>query len=82
MEQLFTTIIAIIGAYGICHLLVHEDGPYNLLTKLRKYVKPFRCVPCSVVYIAIPIALYANIGILGYLAIVGGVIFIDRKTEW
>lgn len=78
MDTYITTFFSIIGTYGLCHLLVYEDGAYDTLLKIRRVIKPFRCMPCSVAWVAIPVSIYFGIGLLGYIAIIGGVIFMDK----
>lgn len=79
MEQLWQTFLATFAVYGIAHLVVYEDGPADLFLKLRRMGSLFRCVPCFTVWIAIPFLFLTDIGILGYLATIGGVIVIDRN---
>lgn len=69
---------ATIAVFGICHLLVYQDGPAKILFKIRNKIKPFRCMPCSVVWVAIPLSIWTGIGLLGYLFVIGGVILLDR----
>ena len=70
-------IIATLGTYGPSTLLAEYDGPLDILSKLRKRGLP-DCAVCLAVWIAIPVSYFAGIGILGYLAVIGGVILLER----
>lgn len=74
-------ITAIIATYGTAALIVSYDGPYDLLFKLRSKVKPFRCVVCTSVWLAIPVSLFSGLTFIEYLAVIGGVILLDWITE-
>ncbi len=70
-------IIGILGTYGLAALLAEYPGPFGILSKLRKVGMP-DCSVCLAVWIAIPIAYFAGIGTLGYLAVIGSVILLER----
>lgn len=75
-----TTILSGIGVYGIATLIAEYDGPLALFVRLRNVAKVTRCNVCLAVWLGIPVALLANIGVLGYLATIGIVILTERLT--
>ena len=75
------TFYTILGAFGITYIFVYEDGPFNILLKIRRLITPLRCVPCAVVWLAIPLVVYAGIGFVGYIAVIGGVILLDMLVQ-
>jgi hypothetical protein len=70
-------IYAIIATYGIATLLAEYDGPFNVLSKLRNRGMP-NCNVCMGVWIAIPLALFLEIGLIGYFVTIGGVVILGR----
>ena len=69
-------IIAALGVYGVSIILAEYPGPFNILEKLRRY--RVLCVICLSVWVAIPVAYLAGVDVLGYLAIIGILILIER----
>lgn len=73
-------IIAALATYGISKLLVEYDGFGDVFYKLRQIelLSMLNCTVCTSVYIAIPIAFFAGVGVLGYFAILGLVILLEK----
>lgn len=74
-------IIMTIATFGISALISNYDAPFGLFRNLRE-VKwlPFHCTVCTACWMAMPITALSGIGIIGYLAVIGGVIIIERLT--
>lgn len=77
---MFEIIISSIATFGISALISNYDGPGEILFKLRKKVPLTRCTICLGVWAGIPIAYFMGVGIIGYLAIIGLVILVERLT--
>lgn len=77
---MFEMVIATLATFGISAIISNYDGPFNILTCLRAKVSAARCCVCMAVWLAIPIAVSLNIGLIGYLAILGSVILLERVT--
>ena len=73
-------LILALATYGVSKLLVEYDGFGDIFYKLRakSWLSMLNCVVCTSVYIAVPIAIFSGVGVLGYLAILGIVILIER----
>lgn len=58
-----TVLLAVLAVWRVTHLLVAEDGPWNVLSHLRRVAMAVRlqrladCFYCASVWIAIPFAL-------------------------
>lgn len=84
MEQLLqaTMIIQVaIATYGLAVLISDYDGPFDILYSLRgRYYRLFSCHVCLSFWIAIPISIMTEIGLIGYLTALGLVILLERIT--
>lgn len=78
MAQYYTTIIAILATYGLSTLLAEFEGYKDVFVWLRTRIEPLRCAVCASCWIAMPIVLFAGLGLLEYFAIIGSVIILDR----
>jgi hypothetical protein len=82
--------IAVLGVWRITHLLVAEDGPADIIVRLRRAVgsgaigKALDCFYCSSVWIAVPFAIVTGGSWLERLllwpALSGGAIVVERFT--
>ena len=80
--------IGLLAAWRITHLLQAEDGPFDLIYRLRKalgnsiFGKMMDCFNCLSLWIAIPFAYYLGNSwterILLWLALSGGAILLER----
>lgn len=71
-------IISTVALYGISTLISDYPGPFSILSKIKSKLSVARCNICLSVWFGVPIAYYTEIGTIGYLAIIGGVIALDR----
>ena len=87
----FRLVLAILAVWRITHLLAQEDGPGNLIFKLRKVLgtsflgKLMDCFLCLSIWIAIPASFYVTRSrvdlILVWLAISGGASLLFKLQE-
>lgn len=87
----FRLVLAILAVWRITHLLAQEDGPGNLIFKLRKVLgtsflgKLMDCFLCLSIWIALPASLYVTRSrsdlILVWLAISGGASLLFKLQE-
>lgn len=83
-------ILGVLGTWRITHLLAAEDGPFELVARLRGWAgngfwgSLLDCFYCLSLWISVPfsIALCANWkeGILFWLAFSAGAILLERAT--
>jgi len=71
-------IFAALATFGVSALISNYDGPMGVFVRLRSHVAATRCCVCLSVWLGIPIALLTGVGVVGYLAIIGTVILIER----
>jgi hypothetical protein len=84
-------IISLLAAWRVTHLLQAEDGPFDLIYRLRKslgnsvFGKMMDCFNCLSIWIAMPIAYFLGESwpekILLWLALSGGSIILERITQ-
>ena len=82
-------LAAILAAWRVTHLIVEEDGPWNLVARLRRRAGAgawgdlMDCFYCTSLWVAAPFALGLGDGWFAcavlWLAISGGAIVIDRS---
>jgi hypothetical protein len=83
-------ILGVLAVWRVTHLLQAEDGPWNLMVRLRRALgssfwgKLLDCFYCLSVWIAIPFAFLLGDGwkewLLLWLAFSGGAILLERLT--
>lgn len=73
-------ILATLATFGISALISNYDGLFGVFEWIRSKGTVFSCTVCLSVWIAIPIAYFSGIGLLGFLAVIGGVILIERVS--
>ncbi len=83
-------LLAVLAVWRVTHLLVAEDGPWNLFAHLRRAAAAVGlrrladCFYCASVWIAIPFALLLarewRVVVLCILALSGGAIVLERVT--
>jgi hypothetical protein len=86
-----TFILAVLAAWRVTHLLASEDGPADLVFRLRARLgssfagKLMDCFYCLSLWVAAPLALLVTRQILGWivawLAISGAACLLERATE-
>lgn len=84
-------MICLLAAWRITHLLQAEDGPFDLIYRLRKSLgnsvlgKMMDCFNCLSLWIAMPFAYFLGETwpekILLWLALSGGAILLERLTQ-
>jgi hypothetical protein len=89
-ERFYWFLLAVLGAWRITHLLASEDGPWNLLARLRRaldggvWANLLDCFYCLSVWISAPFAAWVGSSFkerfLLWLAISAGAILLERAT--
>ena len=90
MFNLLTVVVAILAVWRVTHLLVAEDGPWDVLAHVRRGAARIGlerlagCFYCASVWIAIPFALLLTRDWRGLVlcipALSGGAIVVERLT--
>jgi hypothetical protein len=88
MDNWLRVVIAVLATWRVAHLVAHEDGPGDLLARIRRGVKHqglsrmLDCVFCSSLWLAAPVALWITTvpvdWLLTAIAISGGASLIER----
>jgi hypothetical protein len=91
MDQSFRFLLATLAVWRITHLLVHEDGPWDLVARLREQLgqsfwgRLMDCFKCLSVWIAIPFAWFVGGGwiqeLVVWLALSGGAILLEGRLQ-
>ena len=86
----FYFILSLLAAWRMTHLLQAEDGPFDLIYRLRKAMgnsvlgKMMDCFNCLSIWMAIPFAWFLGKTwpekVLFWLALSGGAILLERIT--
>jgi hypothetical protein len=84
----FTFITTLLAVWRVTHLVQAEDGPFELIFKIRKLAgngfigKLMDCFYCSSIWVALPPGLYLGAGwiqkIVLWLAFSGGAILLEK----
>jgi len=87
----YLLIISLLAAWRVTHLLQAEDGPFDIIYKIRKALgnsvvgKMMDCFNCLSIWIAMPFGYFLGDSwterILIWLAISGGAILLERVTQ-
>ena len=85
----FKFVLAVLATWRVTHLLAREDGPFNLLFRLRARLgegmlgQLFDCFYCLSIWVAAPMALLIFKEppdlLLAWLALSGAACLIDRN---
>jgi hypothetical protein len=78
----------ILATWRVTHLVVAEDGPWNLVTRLRVLAGPgvvgqmMDCFNCASIWLAMPFAYWLSTtwsdGVIVWLALSGGAMLLER----
>lgn len=84
----FALILAVLATWRLSHLLADEDGPGNVIFKLRKYLvnsffgKLMDCFGCVSLWVALPLAFFVTTKptelVVAWLALSGGAMLLER----
>jgi len=88
--SLIPFVVATLAVWRVTHLLVAEDGPWDLLVRVRAAAQRIglgrliNCFYCCSVWVAVPAALLLSrdwrVLVLTIPALSGGAILLDRAT--
>ncbi len=88
MHYSFRFVLAVLAVWRITHMLSREDGPWDILVRLRRALgagmlsKLVACFYCLSVWVALPLAWFLKGSIaetlVGWLALSGGAILLER----
>jgi len=89
--QFYWLTLGVLGVWRITHMLYAEDGPWNILVKVRRaagtgdWGKMLDCFFCTSILIALPFALVLGESpgekLLLWFALSGGACLLQRITE-
>jgi hypothetical protein len=84
-------IVILLAVWRVTHLVQAEDGPFDLVFRLRKlagngfFGKLMDCFYCASMWVALPAGLYFGAGwlqkILLWLALSGGAILLEKFSD-
>ena len=88
-------LVAVLATWRLCHLVAHEDGPWDLVVRLRQaagdgtWGRLMDCPYCQSLWWAAPMAAWlaldwhcgAGPGLALWLAISGGACVIEKTTQ-
>lgn len=91
MSQPFLFVLAVLAVWRVCHLLSQEDGPFDLIFKVRKlfgegfFGTLLDCFYCLSMWVSIPFAVWLGGDwrevIVNWLALSGGACLLFKLTE-
>ena len=89
--RFYWLILGVLSVWRVTHLFVAEDGPWNLLTRLRRragvgfFASLLDCFYCLSLWVSAPAALVIGVSwkerLLLWLALSGGAIVLERTTD-
>jgi hypothetical protein len=91
MSDFYWFVLGVLAVWRVTHLLNAEDGPWNLMVRLRQSVghglggKLLDCFSCASVWVAAPAAWLLGVGwkqrLFLWLALSAGTILLERLTH-
>ena len=82
--------VAILAVWRLTHFIVAEDGPWDIVTRLRRLAgagivgQMMDCFNCASMFMALPFAVWLSTGwgdgIVIWLALSGGAILLERAV--
>ena len=89
-DRIYWLVLGILGVWRVTHLLHAEDGPWDLVARLRRragtgfWGSLLDCFYCSSVWVAVPFALVVGDGVrmrlLLWPALSAGAVLLERST--
>ena len=89
--RFYWLILGVLSVWRVTHLFVAEDGPWEVLTRLRRragagiFASLLDCFYCLSVWVAAPVAFFIGVSwkerLLLWLALSGGAILLERVTD-
>jgi hypothetical protein len=89
--RIYWLILGILGVWRVTHLLDAEDGPWDLVARMRRQLgqgilgRLFDCFYCLSLWVAVPFAWLLGESLaerfLLWLALSGGAIVVERLTD-
>jgi Protein of unknown function (DUF1360) len=84
-------VLAVLATWRVTHLLAHEDGPADLIVRLRARLgrsfagQLMDCFYCLSIWIAVPAALFVSLKpvewLMSWLAVSGGACLLERMVK-
>lgn len=91
MSYMFRFVLAVLATWRVTHLLANEDGPADLIFRLRAHLgqslagKLMDCFNCLSLWIAAPAALFVSLRplewLFNWLALSGGACLLERMVK-
>lgn len=91
MTAWFDLVVAALASWRLCHLVAHEDGPFDLVLRLRRlagggvFGRLMDCPYCLSLWTAAPFAAFFaerwSEGIVLWLGISGAACLLERASE-
>ena len=89
--RFYWLILGVLSVWRVTHLLAAEDGPWQVMVRLRRqagkgfFAELLDCFYCLSIWIAVPVAVligegWREVGLL-WLALSGGAIVLERTTH-
>jgi hypothetical protein len=90
-EFLVRFVLAVLATWRVSHLLAHEDGPADLIVRLRATLgdgfagRLMDCFNCLSLWIAAPLTFFLSLSpvtwVVSWLALSGGACLLERLGE-
>jgi hypothetical protein len=91
MHYSFRFVLAALAVWRVTHLVAREDGPFDLLRRLRRafaeriFGRLFGCFYCLSVWVALPFAFFVSLSapewVVTWFALSGAAILLERATR-
>src|SRR5579884_653305 len=91
MHYSFRFVLAAIAVWRLTHLVAREDGPFELLRRIRRalpkriFGRLFGCLYCLSVWVALRFALFVSLSapewLVTWFALSGAAILLERTTR-
>lgn len=79
MYNFLSLVMCILASYGIVTIISAYDGPFGIFVRIRsKFMSLFSCNVCLLPYAALMSFAFTDLGLVGYLATIGGGVLLAR----